>query len=129
MIEQEGAEPPAFDALLYAEQAPPRPGGPADTNSPSQRAAAEKRANQVAERRVEVLRAMLSTTAGREFLAYVLFDLCGLVKSTILGAGHTAMFSEFRSGQRDVGLNLHKMLLRADKSGYVVLLTEHVDQM
>lgn len=124
----EGPEPPAFDAQLYHEAIPPRPGGPADTDSPSQRAAAEKRAGKVAERRTEVLQAMLSTTAGREFLAFLMFDLCGFTASTVLANGaHT--FSDFRAGQRDIALKLHQMLLRADKSGYVVLLSEHVDQM
>lgn len=118
----------AFDAQLYAEAMPPRPGGPLDTDSPKQREAAERSQAAVAARRTEVLQAMLSTKAGREMLAFVLFDLCGFTQSTVLASGeHT--FSDFRAGQRDVALKLNQMLRAADKSGYVVLLSEHADKI
>jgi hypothetical protein len=124
----DGPEPPAFDVGLYAEQIPPRPGGPLDTDSPSQREAAERKQVSAAQQRTEVLQAMLSTKAGRDFLAFVLFELCGFTHSTVLPSGaHT--FSDFRAGQRDVALKLNQMLRAADKSGYVVLLSEHVDQI
>lgn len=122
-------EPPAFDDELYAEAEAPAPNAPIDTHSRSQRKAALAKEKRVIEERQELMQAMLSTSAGRAFLAWVIYDLCGLAKSTFLGPGHTHTFSDFRAGQRDVALHLHQMLLRADKSAYVVLLSEHVDQI
>jgi hypothetical protein len=128
VIDPEGPEPPAFDAQLYAEAIPPAPGGPLDTDSPSQREAAERKRRTAEEQRTEVMQAMLSTKAGRDFIAFVLFDLCGFTQSTVLTNGsHT--FSDFRAGQRDIALRLNQMLRAADKTGYVVLLSEHVDKM
>lgn len=120
--------PDEFEDELYAEGAEPPPGAPADTHSPSQRASARKKQERIEQERIEVLQAMLSTKAGRAFIAWVLFDLCGFTASTVLASG-SHQFSDFRAGQRDVALKLHQMLRRADRSGYVALLAEHVDQM
>lgn len=123
---------PTFDAQLYAESMPPRPGAPTDTESPSQQDEAVRNNARAQDRRREVAQALLSTQAGREFLAYVLFDLAGFTASTISGSGSAEgvqTASLFLAGRRDVALHLHQMLRNADRSGYVVLLTEHVDKM
>lgn len=120
------------DERLYAEGAPPGPNAPLDTESQSQADAAEKRRQREDAERLEVAQAMLSTKAGRAFLAYLMFDLCGFTGSTVAAAPtaeglHASNL--FRAGQRDVALRVHQMLRRADKTGYVVLLSEHLDQM
>lgn len=117
-----------FEDELYEESAAPPPGAPVDTHSPSQRASARKKLERIEQERIEVLQAMLSTKAGRQFIAWVLFDLCGFTAPTVAASGAHA-FSDFRAGQRDVALKLHQMLRRADRSGYVALLAEHVDQI
>ena len=121
------------DDRLYGEvDEVPDPDAPIDTDSPKQKAAAEKKAERIERQRTEVLQAMLSQPSGRDLLAFVLFNLCGFTQSTI-GQAETAegvhTSNLFRAGQRDVALKLHQMLRRADKAGYVVLLTEHIDQM
>lgn len=121
------------DERLWGEDdGPLDPNAPVDTDSAKQKKAAEKKAERIERQRSEVLQAMLSQPAGRDLLAFVLFDLCGFTQSTI-GQAVTAegvhTSNLFRAGQRDVALKLHQMLRRADKAGYVVLLTEHIDQM
>jgi hypothetical protein len=123
---------PSFDAQLYAESMPPRPGAPPDTGSLSQQAEAEQKRAVVAEQRREVVKALLSAPAGREFLAHLMFEVAGFTASTVSATNsieglHASNL--FYAGRRDVGLRLHEMLRTADKSGYVVLLSEHVDKM
>ena len=123
---------PSFDAQLYAEGRPPAPGGPFDTESPSQREAADRKRRTALDQRIETAQAMLSTKAGRDFLAWLLFDLAGFTASTVSGANTAEGLQTaglFYAGRRDVALHLHQMLRTADKSGYVVLLSEHVDKM
>ena len=113
---------------LYGDDAPPEPGEARSTDDPGQLAEAERQQEREAARRREVLQAMLSTPAGREFLAFLLFELCGLTQSTVVTSADTS-FGFFRAGQRDIALKLQTMLRDADKTGYVALLTEHVHKM
>ena len=76
----------------------------------------------------EVLTALLSLPNGRAWLAHVLFEVCGVLATTENAAFDTNGM-HFREGARQVGLHLHKAILRADAKQYMVLLTEHQGKM
>ena len=76
----------------------------------------------------EVMGALLSLPNGREWLAHVLFDLCGVFTTTENAAFDTNAM-HFREGARQVGFYLQKMALRADAKLYMVLLTENREKI
>lgn len=118
-----------FEDQIYHEpddDGPHNPDLPQNTNSPRQARDAKKRAKTIEDRRLETARILLSQPAGREFLAWVIFGLGGMNQATI-DPTVAGPISQFRAGQRDVSLNLHRLLHRADKSGYLVLLSDHMD--
>ena len=118
------------DSRLYPEEPNDQPGQ--ETHSKAKLTEAQAKVAKADQLRVETLQAMLSTPAGRALLAWVLFELCGFTQSTV-SASPTAeglhASNLFRAGQRDVALKLHQVLRRADSSGYIVLLREHLDEM
>lgn len=87
---------------------------------------AERKQQEILQRRADVARAMLSQPSGREFLAWLLLEVCAFNQST-----EHPLFADapahFRAGQRDVALKLHRLLLETDRSGYMVLLSEFMD--
>ncbi len=76
----------------------------------------------------EVLSALLGVPNGREWLAHVLFEICGVFATTENAAFDTNGM-HFREGARQVGLHLHKSMLRADAKLYMVLMSEHREKM
>ena len=115
-------EPPPFDGPGMD----PILREPADTTGRRRLKAAERLMTEKNERRHLTAKAMLSQPAGREFLAWILYELASVNGATIDPTFNRAV-SEFRAGQRDIGLKLHRLLLAADKSGYMVLISEHSD--
>lgn len=118
-----------FEDQIYhepGEDGPHDPEIPPNTNSPRQARDARKRAKLVEENRIATARTMLAYPASREFLAWIVFQLAGMNKPTIDPTASSPI-SQFRAGQRDVALHLHRLLQKADKSAYLVLLSEHMD--
>lgn len=76
----------------------------------------------------EVMGALLNTDNGRVFLRWLLFDVCGLFR-TSANAAYDMNATMFREGAKEVGHLLHKLALRADAKQYIVVLTDSTEQM
>ena len=76
----------------------------------------------------EVMKALLSVPDGRVFLRWMLFDVCGVFRTSVNAAFDTNA-TIFREGAKEVGFLLHKLALRSDAKQYMVVLTENVEQM
>jgi len=96
-------------------------------NAGNEIAIAAKRRNkkQQDEERNEGLKIMLSSKAGREYLAYILFDVCGL-----MGPSASKAFDDnslhYREGAKEVARIVQKDALQVNRAAYMVLLDEHL---
>ncbi len=88
-----------------------------------------KRQRQSARRRSqeqnEVIKALLSSAAGRRFYYDIVFTLCGVhdpLTAPTLNDGYTL----FREGARQVGIDLQNRALQAAREQYMVLLSENL---
>ena len=55
------------------------------------------------------LKSILARPQGREFLAWLIFDVCGVLRSSF---AHNALITAEREGERNVGLRLHAEMER-----------------
>lgn len=76
----------------------------------------------------EVMTALLAVPNGRLFLRWLLFDVCGVFRTSVNAAFDTNA-TIFREGAKEVGFLLHKLALRSDAKQYMVVLTENTEQM
>lgn len=74
----------------------------------------------------EFMQAALNTQAGRDFFGWLMFDRCGLHRQSGVPS-FNANALHFFEGTRQVGLELHHLALVANKSGYMMLLGESLD--
>lgn len=98
----------------------------ADPNNAGNPAAVRKKAKVVEDlqrQRQAVVGALLEQKAGREFLAFLMFDVCHLFKSTAK-AGMSERESGIFEGARHVGLTLDMVCLRADATRYMLMRKE-----
>lgn len=87
-----------------------------------------KTAKQREKDRAAVIGALLEQPAGREFLGWLLFDVCGLY-SIAQNAAFDTNALHYREGGRVVGLMLHKLALQENPNQYMELLrsrSEHI---
>lgn len=86
-----------------------------------QRTSARRRAQE----QNEVIKALLSSAAGRRFYYDIVFRLCGVrdpLTAPTLNDGYTL----FREGARQVGIDLENRALQAAREQYMVLLSENL---
>lgn len=86
---------------------------------------ATRRKRDIQRQRGDVLRQLVSTEAGREFVAYILHEVCGLYRPTA-NAAFDANSLYYREGARAVGLVLMEMLVREAKPQYMALVSENI---
>lgn len=55
-----------------------------------------------------ILRAVLQTEGGKDFLRWLLIDICGCLRSPMAGTGHDI---QYLCGKQDVGYLLLELLL------------------
>lgn len=114
-------EDDALDGAEQAEEA--RPAGSPDLSDPVAQRERKKRLKHLERERAEVLRALLSTPAGRRLFAWLVHDICGLYRP-VANAAFDAQALHFREGSRAVGQVLHDQALRDARDQYMVLLSE-----
>lgn len=71
----------------------------------------------------EFMQAALNTQAGRDFLAWLMLERCGLHRQSAV-ASFDANALHFREGARQVAVELHHLALLSNKTGYMMLLGE-----
>lgn len=74
---------------------------------------------------------LLSTPAGRQVAARIIYDLCGIQAPSfphgLIPDGHLLSLAMAKNeGRREVGMHLALLLQTADKEGYILMLQENV---
>lgn len=88
-------------------------------------AALKKRAKEQRERADDVLREQLSTKTGREFVAWLVYDLCGLGSPTLNVDPALLALAQARGM---VGGTLAKRARLADRDGWAALEHERINR-
>jgi hypothetical protein len=92
------------------------------------RKALEKLERERNERIQKVLYGLLTIVEGREFLCWLMLDVLGLYrKSVMLDMDKDRML--FLEGSRTAAVDLHAMLLRSDAKQYMAMLAEKLGNM
>jgi len=105
-----------------------------DRNTPDNAASPEavrvkkQTQQQIAVQRKNVVRSLMATAAGREWLSWLLIEECGLLRSSLSGDANPH-FTLIREGARAIGLTLQKTALQDAPDLYMVLLTENAHKI
>jgi hypothetical protein len=78
--------------------------------------------------RKNVLRSLMASTAGREWLSWVMLEECGLLRTSLAGDANPH-FTLIREGARAIGLTLQKSALQEAPDLYMVMLSENAHKM
>lgn len=78
--------------------------------------------------RKNVMRSLLASAAGREWLSWLLLEECGLLHTSISGDANPN-FTLIREGARNIGLTVQKTALQDAPDLYMVLLTENAHKI
>jgi hypothetical protein len=83
---------------------------------------------QLVVQRKEVLRSLMASAAGREWLAWLVIEQCGLFHTSISGDANPN-FTLIREGARNIGLTVQKSALQDAPDLYMVLLAENAHKI
>lgn len=83
---------------------------------------------QLVVQRKDVMRMLLSSAAGREWLSWLVLEQCGLFHTSISGDANPN-FTLIREGARNIGLTVQKSALQDAPDLYMVLLTENAHKI
>lgn len=87
--------------------------------------AQEKSAKRQRDLRRETIKAIMQHANGREFLAWLIFDVA-VLNSPLAASSFNPEVVHFFAGRRQVGLDLQHEALQADRNGYMLMLQEHL---
>lgn len=125
---EELPEPEPEDAQNYYEETPAVAGATAAGYNAADRQQIKDKRRKLADKaalRRETLKAILSHSNGREFLAWVMLEVCGL-HSPLEAPSFDPAVVHFFAGRRQVSLDLQAEALQADRDNYMLMLKEHL---